>query len=124
MTWFNTSVPRPHGEWAFTYSEWAAVVVILFFLATLFLVLYPAVAAELGFPPLPFASPVIFLFMGALMLLLFSYELGKYDCIQCQGTSRGIGVWVAFIAAFVYILGAIIRWGSRPAATRRVATGE
>lgn len=115
MTWFVTSLPRPHGEWAFTYSEVASVVVIVFFLATIFLVLYPVIAQEMGLAPLPFATPVVFLTLGSILLLLFTYELGKYDCVLCQGVSRGFGVWVAFIAAWVYIAGAVIKWGSRPA---------
>lgn len=119
MTWFITSVPRAHGEWAFTYSEVASVVVIVFFLTTIFLVLYPAAAAQMGLPPLPFATPVVLLTMGSILLLLFTYELGKYDCVLCQGVSRGFGVWVAFIAAWVYIAGALIKWGSRPAPALR-----
>ncbi len=115
MTWFVTSVPKPHGEWAFTYSEVASVVVIVIFLATVFLIFYPALAEEAGLPPLPITTPVIFLGMGGLMILVFTYELGKYDCIQCQAVSRGFGVVVAFVAAFIYIIGAIIKWGSRAA---------
>lgn len=117
MTWFITSVPRTHGEWAFTYSEVASVVVIVFFLATIFLVLYPAISGDIGLAPLPFATPVVFLTMGSILLLLFTYELGKYDCVLCQGVSRGFGVWVAFVSAWVYIAGAVIKWGSRPAHT-------
>jgi hypothetical protein len=90
------------------------VVVIVFFLATLFLVIYPTVAAEFGLPPLPFSTPLFFLTMGSILLLMFTYELGKYACIECQGVSRGFGIWVAWISSFVYILGAIIKWGSRP----------
>ncbi len=41
LPWFTSSVPRPHSEWAFTYSEVASVVVIVFFLATVFLVVVP-----------------------------------------------------------------------------------
>lgn len=115
MTWFVTTVPRPHGEWAFTYSEVASVVVIVFFLATVFLVLYPILSSHLRLPPLPFATPLVFLAMGSVLLLLFTYELGKYDCVLCQGVNRGFGVWVAFIAAWVYIAGAVVKWGSRPA---------
>jgi hypothetical protein len=117
MTWFITTVPNAHGEWAFTYSEVASVVVIVFFLATVFLVLYPVISREVGLAPLPFATPVVLLTMGSVLLLLFTYELGKYDCVLCQGSSRGFGVWVAFIAAWVYITGALIKWGARPAQT-------
>lgn len=114
LTWFNASTPRPHGEWAFTYSEVASVIVILFFLVTLFLVLYPSLSPDLGLAPLPFATPLVFFVMGAIMLLVFTYEFGKYACIQCQGVSRGFGVFVALISAVVYLFGAVIRWGSRP----------
>lgn len=115
MTWFVTTVPHTHGEWAFTYSEVASVVVIVFFLATIFLVLYPVIADQMGLAPLPFATPVVLLAMGSILLLVFTYELGKYDCVLCDEVSRGFGVWVAFIAAWVYIAGALIKWGSRPA---------
>lgn len=114
LPWFGQSTPRPHDEWAFTYSEVASVVVIVFFLATLFLVVYPSLSPDLGVAPLPFSTPVVFFFMGAILLLLFTYELGKYACIACQGVSREYGVWVALIAAVVYLVGAIIKFGSRP----------
>jgi len=114
LPWFNTSVPRPHGEWAFTYSEVASVIVIVFFLATVFLILYPAFSPELGLPAFPFSTPLVFVTMGTILLLVFDYQLGKYACISCQTVNRGYGVWIGFIAAFVYILGAIIKWGSRP----------
>jgi hypothetical protein len=119
LPWFVTSVPttsapHPHGEWAFTYSEWASVIVIVFFLVTLFLVIYPAISPDLGLPPLPFSPPLIFFTMGAILLLVFTYQLGKYACILCTGTSRGYGIWIGLISSGVYILGAVIRWGSRP----------
>jgi predicted membrane channel-forming protein YqfA (hemolysin III family) len=110
-----SSVPRPHSEFAFTYSEIAAVVVILIFFVTIFLVLYPAVAYERGYGPLPFSAPVVYLVIGAVLLLLFVYQLGKYACIQCQGVSRGFGIWLALVSAVIYLVGAIISWGSRPA---------
>lgn len=115
MPWFVSNLPGGHNQWAFTYSEVASVVVIVFFLATLFLVIYPALSSELGLPPLFFTTPVIFLTLGLILLLLFTYEIGKYGCVLCQGISRGFGVWVAFIAALAYIIGAIIKWGSRQA---------
>jgi hypothetical protein len=114
LPWFVSSVPRTHGEWAFTYSEAASVVVIVFFLATLFLVLYPAIATEMGLSPLPFSTPIVYMTLGAVLLLLFVYELGKYACFQCQGVSRGFGIWLALISAVIYLIGAVIRWGTRP----------
>lgn len=118
MTWFVSNVPGTHNQWAFTYSEVAAVVVIVFFLATLFLVLYPVIAPEFGLPPLPFSTPLIFLTMGGILLLMFMFEFGKYSCILCQGVSRGFGIYVGLIASVVFIIGAIIRWGSRPTRNR------
>ncbi|HEX6506381.1 MAG TPA: hypothetical protein VF221_02005 [Chloroflexota bacterium] len=123
LPWFTSSVPSSHGEWAFTYSEVASVVVIVFFLATLFLVVYPAVASEMGLPPLPFSTPLIYLTMGAILLLMFVYELGKYACIECQGVSRGFGIWLALFSACVYIVGAVVRWGSRPTRGSQAAHG-
>lgn len=121
LPWFISSVPRTHGEWAFTYSEAASVLVIVFFLATLFLVLYPAIASEMGLPPLPFSTPVVYITLGAVLLLIFVYELGKYACFQCQGASRGFGIWLALISSVMYLIGAVIRWGSRPTRQRQVA---
>lgn len=114
LPWFISSVPRTHGEWAFTYSEAASVVVIVFFLASVFLVLYPAIATEMGLPPMPFSTPVVYMLLGGILLLLFVYEFGKYACFQCQGVSRGFGIWLALISSVIYLIGAVIRWGSRP----------
>ena len=114
MPWFESSIPRAHGEWAFTYSPVAAAIVILFSLVTLFLVVYPALAPNFGLPPLPFSTPLIFLVLGTFLLLIFIYQLGKYGCIQCQGNSRGIGLYVGLVASFVYIVGAVVKWASRP----------
>lgn len=118
LPWFVTNAPGSHSQWAFTYSEIAAVVVIVFFLASIVLVIYPALSPDLRLPVLPFSTPVIFMTMGALLLLLSTYELGKYGCVDCVGASRGFGLWVAFIAAWAFIVGAVIKWGSRPAARR------
>lgn len=114
LPWFV--VPGARSQWAFTYSELAAIVVIVFFLATLFLVIYPALSPDLQLPLLPFATPLVFFFLGSVLLLLFTYELGKYDCVLCQagGASRGFGVWIGWIASFAFIFGAVIKWGSRP----------
>lgn len=113
LPWFSGTQGK---QWAFAYSEWASVIVIVFFLATLFLVIYPVVASEVSAPPLPFSTPVVFAFMGSVLLLLLTYELGKYDCFICVGVSRGFGVWLAFLSAWAYLIGAVIRLGSRPAA--------
>ncbi|HLJ65748.1 MAG TPA: hypothetical protein VKX16_00130 [Chloroflexota bacterium] len=115
LPWFTTSLTSHSDTWAFAYSEVAAVVVIIFFLVTIFLVFYPALAPDFGLTPLPFATPVVFLTMGGILLLLFTFELGKYGCVQaCQGLSRGLGLWIGLIASIAYIVGAIVRWGSRP----------
>lgn len=119
MPWFVTSIPGHHDEWAFTYSEFASAVVIVIFLATLFLVVYPALSGDLRLAPLPFSPPLIFFTMATILILIFTFELGRYGCIECAGaSSRGFGVWVALIAAAVYMIGAVIKWGSRPSARR------
>jgi hypothetical protein len=115
LPWFASSTYGVRSQWAFTYSEIACVVVIVFFLATLFLVIYPAIAGGSGLPPLPFAPPLIYLCLGIILLLMFDFQLGKYSCIQCQGTGRGFGIWLGLIASMAYIIGAVIRWSSRPA---------
>lgn len=114
MPWFVSSIPPTRTQTAFAYSAVASTVVIIVFLGTVFLVLYPAISSELGLPPLPFSTPVVFLALGAVLLLLFTYELGKYACIQCPSGSRGYGVWLAWVASGVYLVGAVIKWGSRP----------
>lgn len=117
MPWWTSPLPGSRDQWAFTYSEWTSVIVIVFFLAVLFLVVYPALSTDLHLPRLPFATPVIFLTMGTLLLLMYTYELGKYGCVNCPST-RGWGIWLGWFAAIVFIVGAIIRWGSRPAPRR------
>jgi hypothetical protein len=116
LPWFSGQAGK---QWAFAYSEWASVITIVFFLATLFLVVYPTVAPALNSPPLPFSTPVVFAFMGSVLLLLLTYELGKYDCFECVGVSRGFGVWLAFLSAWAYLIGAVITLGSRPSARAR-----
>jgi len=113
LTWYQAETPGAKGQWAFSFSPWTSIIVILFFLVTLFLTLYPAMHDEFGLPPLPFASPLIFMTIASLLLLIFAYELGKYGCVDCTRVTRGFGVWVGFIAAFVYLVGAVIKWGSR-----------
>ena len=119
MPWLETSIPRAHNEWAFSYSQLASVIVIVFFLTSLFLVLYPGLSQDLGLPALPFSTPIVFFAMGLWLLLMFTFELGRYGCIQCQGvSSRGFGVWVGLISALVYLIGAVIAWGSRSSRRR------
>jgi hypothetical protein len=116
LPWFVSNTPGgPGSQWAFTYSEAASVVVIVFFLATLFLVIYPGLASTNGLPPLPFTTPLVYLCMGIVLVLLFDFQLGKYSCVLCAGTgtSRGFGIWLGLIASLVYIVGAIVRWSSR-----------
>ncbi|MGI8826115.1 MAG: hypothetical protein ACR2JC_10815 [Chloroflexota bacterium] len=122
LPWFVSSIGPTKTETAFAYSLVCSTVVIIFFLATLFLVLYPALSSDFGLPPLPFSTPIVFLTLGGILLLLFTFELGKYDCISCTTTSRGYGVWLALVAAGVYLVGAVIKWGSRP--LRRAGSGE
>jgi hypothetical protein len=119
LPWFVSTIPGQHSEWAFTYSPWVSVIVIVFFLATLFLAIYPAVAAGMGLPPMPFGVPLPYMIMGIVLLLSFDFQLGKYGCIECQGTSRGFGIYLGLIASAVYIIGSIIRWSSRPAVATR-----
>src|SRR5947209_20623464 len=64
MPWAVSNIQGAHSQWAFTYSEVASVVVIVLFLATLFLIIYPVVSTEVGLPPLPFATPLVFLCIG------------------------------------------------------------
>src|SRR5438105_5302045 len=66
LPWFVSTIGQ-RSEHAFAYSEVASVVVILFFLISLFLILYPALSPELGLPPLPFATPVPLLGFGFLL---------------------------------------------------------
>jgi hydrogenase-4 membrane subunit HyfE len=114
LPWFKTTIGPARTEWAFTYSQVASIVVLLVFLLTMFLVVYPAISPNAGLPPLPFSTPLPLLAMGFLLLLVTDYELGKYGCIQCQNTSRGYGVWLSIVSAVVYIFGSIIKWGTRP----------
>jgi hypothetical protein len=51
--------------------------------------------------------------MGTILLLMYFFEYGKYSCITCQGVTHGFGIYVGLIASVVYIVGAVIKWGSR-----------
>ena len=114
LQWFVSNLPQTAPQNAFAYSPDFCVVVLVFFLATLGLVIYPALSPDLRLPPLPFSTPVVFVGMGLILLLMFFFELGKYSCITCQGTSHGFGIYVGLIASFVYVVGSVIKWGSRP----------
>lgn len=114
LPWFVSNVPGAHSQWAFTYSPVFAAVVIVVFLATLFLVVYPIAAAEFGLALLPFSAPLLYFVMGIGLLLLSIFQLGKYNCLQCQGVVAGFGLYVAVFASLAYIIGAVIRWASRP----------
>lgn len=122
MPWFVSSIGPSRTQNAFAYSPLFSTIVIVFFLATIFLVLYPAVAPEFGLPLLPFSTPLVFMALGGILLLMVMYEMGKYACISCTTVSRGYGVWLALVASCVYLVGAIIKWGSRP--VRRTPGGE
>ena len=52
--------------------------------------------------------------LGIVLLLMFFFQFGKYSCITCQGVSHGFGIYLGLIAAFVYVAGSVIKWGSRP----------
>src|ERR1700738_4528842 len=69
LPWFTSSTPGTQSQKAFAYSEVASVVVLVFFLTTLFLVVYPALSPDIGLPPLPFSTPVVLITMGGILLL-------------------------------------------------------
>lgn len=116
LPWYVSNIPGTGDVWAFTYSEAASVAVIVLFLATVILALYPAVTGNTRLPPLPFSSPPVYLCIGIVLVLLFDYQLGKYTGIPPTGTgsTRGFGIWLGLIASLAYIVGAIIRWSTRP----------
>src|SRR5437867_1545256 len=66
---------------AWQFSQLYFVIVLLVILATLAVDLYPLLETEMGFRPLPVATPPLFLGMGFLLLLMTTYELGRYDPI-------------------------------------------
>ena len=59
-------------------------------------------------------KPTIIILSVIVLLLMFFFQFGKYSCITCQGVSHGFGIYLGLIAAFVYVAGSVIKWGSRP----------
>ncbi|HZT96692.1 MAG TPA: hypothetical protein VFB34_07625 [Chloroflexota bacterium] len=95
------------------HSQLYFVIELVLLLLTVVLVVYPLVHSELGLRPLPFATPPIMLAIGFLLLLTTTYELGRYTGVGVIGIGAGFGLWMAFVAAWVYLLGAVIKWGGR-----------
>jgi magnesium-transporting ATPase (P-type) len=98
---------------AFQHSWLYAVITLVFLLITIVLVTYPLFQPEFRLPPLPVATPPLLLILAFLILLSVVYELGRYVGVDNVGIAPGFGLWLAFIASLVYLLGALIKWGAR-----------
>jgi len=94
-------------------SEVYFVVMLLMILATIVLVAYPMLEAEMGTRPLPFATPPILILIGLVIFLSTLYELGRYEGVAQPTISPGFGVFLALICSALYLVGALIKWGSR-----------
>jgi magnesium-transporting ATPase (P-type) len=86
---------------------------LILILATIVLTAYPMLEAESGFRPLPFAIPPVFLLIGFIMFLATIYEFGRYQGVQQPTVSPGFGLYLALVCCTLYLVGALIKWGSR-----------
>lgn len=98
---------------AVKYSQLYFVIVLILILATVGLVMYPILESEANLRPLPFATPTILLAIGFLILLMTTYELGRYEGVGLGNVGPGFGLWLAFVCSWLYLLGALVKWGSR-----------
>lgn len=97
---------------AVKFSQFYFVIVLILILVTLGLIVYPLLEAEANLRPLPFATAPLLLAIGFLLLLMTTYELGRYNGIGST-VNPGFGLWLAFVCSWLYLLGALIKWGSR-----------
>lgn len=99
---------------ALEHSSLYVTVSLVLLLVTVVLVIYPTLEPEFDLPPLPFATPLVLLGIGLVVLIMAVFELGRYIGVDNVGITPGIGPWLAIIASAIYLLGATVKWGSRP----------
>ncbi len=97
---------------AVKYSVVYFVIVLVLILVTIGLILYPLMESEAGIRALPFATPPLFLSIGFLLLLITTFELGRYDGVG-SAFRAGFGLWLAEICCVVYLIAGLVKWGSR-----------
>ncbi|HEV3310214.1 MAG TPA: hypothetical protein VG815_06835 [Chloroflexota bacterium] len=95
------------------YSQVYFVIMLVLILFTIVLVGYPMLESEARLRPLPFASPPIVILIGFVMFLATIFELGRYEGVAQTTVSPGFGIYLALICSCVYLVGALIKWGSR-----------
>ena len=89
------------------------ILMLLMILATIFLAFYPTVRSEFNLPQLPWATPPLFILIGFIIFLATLYELGRYTGVAQATVSPGFGIYLALICSLLYLMGALVKWGSR-----------
>lgn len=95
------------------FSEIYFVAMLILILATIALITYPVIQSEVNLRPLPFATPPIMILIGLIIFCATVYECGRYQGVAQTTVSPGFGIYLALICAVVYLVGALIKWGSR-----------
>jgi hypothetical protein len=108
---------------AIKYSGLYFVVALIIILISLALIVWPALHDQGALPALPFAVEPVILGIGALLVLLATYEVGRYTAVTMPGAAgvvtAGFGVGLAFVCSWLYLVGALVKWGSRQRAEIR-----
>lgn len=88
-------------------------VMLLLILGTIGLVMYPLLLPESGSSTPKFALAPVFIAIGFVIFLATLYELGRYTGIAQPTVSPGFGIYLALISSLLYLMGALVKWGSR-----------
>lgn len=89
------------------------ILMLLLILATVVLAIYPLLQSESSLPRLPFATPPMFIAIGFVIFLSTLYEFGRYTGVLQHTVSPGFGIYLALVCGLLYLVGALIKWGSR-----------
>jgi len=89
------------------------ILMLLVILATVVLAMWPLLRMESRLPALPFATPPVFIMIGFIIFLATIYELGRYTGVLHTTVSPGFGIYLAMICSVIYLIGALVKWGSR-----------
>ena len=113
LTWYS----RDEGFVEFDYSGWAALsfIDVLLFLAAAVAVAVAVLRALGALPPrLPVSPGLAVLALGGLALLLVLFRLADVpdyvDLGLAEGVSRGVGIFLALLAAAGVALGGWLTW--------------
>jgi len=88
-------------------------IMLILILLTVVLALYPLLRTEVKLPDLPVATPPVFILIGFVIFLFTLFELGRFEGVHQLDVSPGFGLYLALICGAIYLVGALVKWGSR-----------